>query len=220
MSSRQDRQGARTPADLEYRYAFGKSFAEVMGIATDARNFAEEAKKVSAGVRETNNGIALKVKSLEEQVDGALALEIVEENGKKHSQLRSDVDKIKFKSNEISIESDDFTLTENGEITATKGLIGGWTIDVFGIHQTRGAKGTYTITSTTTGTDLTTKTYEGYLFYWLSDSGLLRCIFNQDRFYPYNPADPYRWDDDSLLWRGDMLGNDKITAVYDTVQPV
>ena len=43
MSNKMDRQGARTPADLEYRYYFGKKFAEVMGVATDARRKADEA---------------------------------------------------------------------------------------------------------------------------------------------------------------------------------
>lgn len=38
MSEKQDRQGARTPADLERKYKFGKQFAEIMGIATDARD--------------------------------------------------------------------------------------------------------------------------------------------------------------------------------------
>ena len=39
--SKQDRQGARTPADLERRYNLGKldkGFAEVMGVSTDARD--------------------------------------------------------------------------------------------------------------------------------------------------------------------------------------
>ena len=35
--SKQDRQGVRTPADLERKYQFGKSFAEILGIALDAR---------------------------------------------------------------------------------------------------------------------------------------------------------------------------------------
>lgn len=35
--SKQDRQGARTPADLERRYNFGRTFAQVLGVATDAR---------------------------------------------------------------------------------------------------------------------------------------------------------------------------------------
>lgn len=40
MSSKQDRQGVRTPADLERKYNLGnlgKSFAEVIGVSTDAR---------------------------------------------------------------------------------------------------------------------------------------------------------------------------------------
>jgi hypothetical protein len=36
--SKQDRQGVRTPADLEQKYSFGKRFAEILGIATDARD--------------------------------------------------------------------------------------------------------------------------------------------------------------------------------------
>jgi hypothetical protein len=35
--SKQDRQGVRTPADLESKYQFGKRFAEILGIANDAR---------------------------------------------------------------------------------------------------------------------------------------------------------------------------------------
>lgn len=46
--SKQDRQGARTPADLERRHAFGRSFAEVAGIATDARTTAENASVATA----------------------------------------------------------------------------------------------------------------------------------------------------------------------------
>ena len=40
--SKQDRQGARTPADLERKYNFGKSFAEMMGKATDAQKSVSE----------------------------------------------------------------------------------------------------------------------------------------------------------------------------------
>lgn len=43
--SKQDRQGVRTPADVERKYKFGERFAEVMGVATDAREAAEEAAK-------------------------------------------------------------------------------------------------------------------------------------------------------------------------------
>lgn len=65
--SKQDRQGVRKPTDLEQKYNFGKSFAEVMGIANDAKTKAEDAadsvKKLDEGLtqdeifnRLTNNG--------------------------------------------------------------------------------------------------------------------------------------------------------------------
>lgn len=44
--SKQDLQGVRTPADVEQKYNLGnldKTFAEIMGIATDARNSVESA---------------------------------------------------------------------------------------------------------------------------------------------------------------------------------
>lgn len=64
MSEKQDRQGVRTAAQLEQKWKFGESFAEVMGIATDARKAAEEAQAlIEAGMTQeqifnilTNNG--------------------------------------------------------------------------------------------------------------------------------------------------------------------
>ncbi len=43
--SKQDRQGARTVAQLEAKYAFGKTFGEVFGMAEAAQESAEEAAK-------------------------------------------------------------------------------------------------------------------------------------------------------------------------------
>ncbi len=45
--SKQDKHGARTAAELERKYNIGKTFAEVMGIATDAQQAAD---KAAAGV--------------------------------------------------------------------------------------------------------------------------------------------------------------------------
>lgn len=42
--SKQDLCGARTPADIERKYNFGKSFAEAMGFAEQAQRSAEEAQ--------------------------------------------------------------------------------------------------------------------------------------------------------------------------------
>ena len=42
--SKQDRQGVRTVTDLERKYIFGKRFAEVMGVATDAQSETKDLK--------------------------------------------------------------------------------------------------------------------------------------------------------------------------------
>lgn len=65
MSEKQDGHSARTAAELEQKYNFGKTFAEVIGLATDARNTAEEVKTTLDGMGAeeifnllTDNGIA------------------------------------------------------------------------------------------------------------------------------------------------------------------
>lgn len=47
MISKQDKVATRTAAGLEQKYYFGKTFAEVMGIATDAQSAASEAKETA-----------------------------------------------------------------------------------------------------------------------------------------------------------------------------
>jgi hypothetical protein len=45
ITSKQDRPRARTAADIEQKYNFGQTFAEVFNLITDAQKAAEEAKK-------------------------------------------------------------------------------------------------------------------------------------------------------------------------------
>ena len=47
MSAKQDRQGARTPADLERRYNFDQKFSEIMGVADEARSTAKSAQNAA-----------------------------------------------------------------------------------------------------------------------------------------------------------------------------
>lgn len=63
--SKQDRQGVRSPADLERKYNFGKTFAEVLGVAKNAQDAAEAAKQAIVDLNQeqifnllTNNGNA------------------------------------------------------------------------------------------------------------------------------------------------------------------
>lgn len=46
MSSKQDRQGVRTASDLERKYGLGKSLAEILGIATDARDKVDSVESI------------------------------------------------------------------------------------------------------------------------------------------------------------------------------
>ena len=70
--SKQDRQGARTPADLERRYDFRKSFSEVMGVARAAEGQAikaqDEVKIVQGQMTEIQSdldGVTLRVSATE-----------------------------------------------------------------------------------------------------------------------------------------------------------
>ena len=50
MSIKQDRTGARTAADLERKYAFGQTFADVYKLAEDAKKIAEQASESVDGL--------------------------------------------------------------------------------------------------------------------------------------------------------------------------
>jgi hypothetical protein len=74
VSAKQDRQGARTAADLERKYNFGKTFAEIMGIATDARESvvaveAEMSERYTTMMRDTESIIMSALESYVETSD-------------------------------------------------------------------------------------------------------------------------------------------------------
>ena len=95
--SKQDRQGARTPADLEQKYQFGKTFAEILGVALDAQKSVEEADA------------ALKAE---------LSLKLgYDENDKVISMINAASDVIRLRSNRLIIESDKFSLDEDGTVS-------------------------------------------------------------------------------------------------------
>lgn len=68
--SRQDRQGARTPAQLNQQFQFGKTFAELKGLAEDAQKLAEEAnetgKRTESKVERLDDRITLAVQMTSE----------------------------------------------------------------------------------------------------------------------------------------------------------
>lgn len=80
--SKQDRQGVRTPADVERKYNFGKAFSEVMGAARDAGAVAEDAQAVALKVLKLQDSMEVSIATLEGQYSN---LEISTEG------IRSDV---------------------------------------------------------------------------------------------------------------------------------
>lgn len=55
--SKQDRTAPRTAADLESKYNFGKTFAEMMGLAEDAGKAADEARTAADAAQNVVNGL-------------------------------------------------------------------------------------------------------------------------------------------------------------------
>lgn len=111
MSSKQDRTYTRTAADLERKYNFGRSFAEILGIANDAQTHATKAEELA--------------KKVQAQL---LEIDVVEE-------LNVSAGTITLKSKGLSIVSDGLSLSADKGITATKGNIGLWDISEKGISK-------------------------------------------------------------------------------------
>lgn len=114
--NRQDRQAARTPADLEYKYNFRKSFAQAMGIATDAQKQAKVAQSNTTAL----SGI---VASLSERVD-EIELIAKDIDADKIAELSVKVDAIDLSVKEgaekiaelsVKVDSIDLAVKENGD---------------------------------------------------------------------------------------------------------
>jgi hypothetical protein len=63
--SKQDRQGARTPADLMRRFNYDKEFADVMRYANDAKRSAETASNAASQALSATNDLDTKLNQRE-----------------------------------------------------------------------------------------------------------------------------------------------------------
>lgn len=116
--SKQDRIYPRTPAQLEIQYQFGKTFAELMGVATDAQTHAQQAE-------ESVNEIKLRVDQDYASVWAELNMKVdMDDYGQIVSMINASADVIELNSNRLIINSDYFTLDADGTIKATAGEIG------------------------------------------------------------------------------------------------
>lgn len=70
MSEKQDRQGVRTASQLEQKYQFGKKFAEIMGVALDARDRVNE---VESSVKDEIKKMESSISRNEEEIRTAVS---------------------------------------------------------------------------------------------------------------------------------------------------
>lgn len=117
IARRQDGVAPRTAAELELQY--GKSFSKILGVATDARDYAKEAKKKTEEIElKIGNGLSAQFK-----------LSIEEDQTKTFSLIDGKATKIHFESDSFSVDSTYFTLQEDGTVKIRKGDIGGCSFD-------------------------------------------------------------------------------------------
>lgn len=117
--SKMDGMASRTPADIERRYNFGKSFAEILGIANDAQTHAYKAEEE---IKELNWLISDSETGLFAQLNAKLDTDRL-------------VSQFNMAANEITITSDGFNLAADGTITSKRGKIGGWDISEASIFK-------------------------------------------------------------------------------------
>ena len=127
MSAKQDRAAPRTVADIERKYNFGKSFAEIIGLIDDAR---EEVNSVSSELKDkvsttslsrtteeivatakkyTNDSVTTLSNTVETLMDAQkLSISVIEE------ELENGVEKVKTKTGYV-FDSDGLKISKSGE---------------------------------------------------------------------------------------------------------
>lgn len=102
MSYKQDRAGARTATDLERKYNFGKTFAEILGLINDSR---DKVDSVESGLRDEIKKQETSLKRNTEEVVAAARSEIeavIDEVSGEVATLSSEVE-LKLDSNAVAI---------------------------------------------------------------------------------------------------------------------
>lgn len=142
-TSKQDRQGSRTPADLERKYdlgSMGDRFAEVMGIALDAQTHSEAAldaieqtNGVVANISEEVDRISITVKDLDNVTSAEFLIGVI--NGQSTAKISAD--KLDIAGKKLNIKVDATNIV--GKLTASQisvknlsdmgATVGGWEIE-------------------------------------------------------------------------------------------
>lgn len=119
MSVKQDRTGVRTPAQLEQKYNFGKTFSEMLGLINDSRDKVDsvssglkDLEKSSTELSRTTEEIKAQVQTLSKEVELKMdkdAVTIVVKN-----EIANGVDQVVTKSG-YRFDADGLTISKSGE---------------------------------------------------------------------------------------------------------
>lgn len=122
FSNKQDRAYARTAQDIERKYAFGKSFAETLGVANDTRDkvnavessLTGEVAELKSTLSRTAEQVNMQVERVDElssKVDMKLDAEAVTIEVQK--ELEKGIDKVETKTG-YKLDSDGLNITKSG----------------------------------------------------------------------------------------------------------
>lgn len=126
MSIKQDRIGARTATDLERKYNFGKTFAEMLGLINDSRDKVDSVESY-LGRTEQSTTLARDMESVVVKATETITKDI-EDINEDISELTSSVE-MKLDANQVNIKIEeqisngvDKVITETGYIFDSDGL--------------------------------------------------------------------------------------------------
>lgn len=136
-TDKQDLVYTRTASALEQKLGTKKKYSELLGELDDARKevaelrslLTDELKNVRSEISRTASSITQKVEDLDTNVKAELKLKVgVDDNDQIVSMINASAEVIELRSNRLIVESDNFSISEDGKIEAKSGKIGGITI--------------------------------------------------------------------------------------------
>lgn len=117
MSVKQDRTGVRTPAQLEQKYNFGKTFSDMLGLINDNR---KEVDAAASGLKNEIAQTSTELSRTSEAIDAQATR--VTELANNVAALRLDADAFSVAIKEVSENGVDRVVTESGYRFDANGL--------------------------------------------------------------------------------------------------
>lgn len=180
--NKQDLVHTRTASALEQKLGTRKKFSEVLGQLDDAQDdikllkayLDDKLENVYSEISRTATEINQKVEDLDTNVKAELELKVgVDENDKVVSMINASAEVIRLASNRLVVDSDNFSVTEEGEIDAQSGKIGNLIVMGSRLVVTPGIHGTWQVNYSSGSSS----TYYGYLFFAISPTGFRAEIY-------------------------------------------